>query len=324
VGDVHGVRENEPDAEMASPSKAAWVRESIPLRGASATHGALLLVQIAFASQSVEAKVAMMPIHAGGEGIRPEAIAMVRMLGGALFFRALSAFRRRPAPSIPWLDHARLAGLSILGVSLNQTLFLMGLKWSTPFSVSLLGATIPIFAAALAVLFRKEAFSWRTLLGLGLALSGVVSLVGYGALDRGAILVALNCLSYAAYVVFSREIVLRVGPLRTVGWLFTYAALMFAPLGLGPLVTQVPLLTIRGASLLAYIVAVPTIVAYLLNAWALGRSNATLVTVYIYLQPLVAALLAWAQLGQGISSRAWIAAVLILMGLTIVASRPKT
>jgi drug/metabolite transporter (DMT)-like permease len=67
---------------------------------------------------------------------------------------------------------------------------------------------------------------------------------------------------------------------------------------------------------------VPTIVAYLLNAWALGRSSATLVTIYIYLQPLIAAVLAWAQLGLGISRRAGLAAVLILLGLGVVASRP--
>ena len=70
-----------------------------------------------------------------------------------------------------------------------------------------------------------------------------------------------------------------------------------------------------------YILAVPTIVAYLLNAWALGRSSATMVTVYIYLQPLIAAVLAWAQLGYGISRRAWLAAELILLGLGVVASR---
>ena len=73
-----------------------------------------------------------------------------------------------------------------------------------------------------------------------------------------------------------------------------------------------------------YILAMPTIVAYLLNAWALGRSSATIVTIYIYLQPLIAALLAWAQLGLGISKRAWLAAVLILVGLGVVASRRQT
>jgi len=278
-------------------------------------------VQFAFASQAVEAKVAMLPRSEGGEEIFPEALAMIRMLGGALFFQAVVTARRSSEARISRLDHVRLAGLSIIGIALNQTLFLMGLRWTTPFSVSLLGATIPVFAAGLAVLMGKEKLSWRTLAGLTLALLGVVSLVGNGSLDRGAILVAFNSLSYAAYVVLSRDVILRVGALRTVAWIFTYAAILFAPFGMRPMLTQLPALTPRGWAFVLYILALPTIVAYLLNAWALARSSATLVTIYIYLQPLIAAVLAWAQLGLGVSKRAWIAAVLILLGLGIVASR---
>lgn len=262
-----------------------------------------------------------MPRALGGEEIFPEALAMIRMLGGALFFRAIATVRREHLEPIARADHLRLAGLSILGIALNQTLFLLGLRWTSPFSVSLLGATIPVFAAALAVLFGKERLSWRTAVGIALAMTGVLSLIGLGSLDRGAILVALNSLSYAAYVVLSRDVVLRVGALRSVVWVFTYAALLFAPLGMRPMLATLPELTPRGWGFVLYILAVPTIVAYLLNAWALGRSSATLVTIYIYLQPLIAAVLAWVQLGTGISKRAWLAAVLILAGLGVVASR---
>ncbi len=286
-------------------------------------------MQFAFASQAVEGKVAMLPRAQGGEGIMPAALAMIRMLGGALFFQALQALMRARRPSVQAnpigrADHARLAGLSVFGIALNQTLFLMGLKLTTPFSVSVLAATIPVFAAALAVLFGKETLSWRTVLGVALALVGVLSLVGNGSLDRGAILVALNSLSYAGYVVLSRDVVLRVGALRSVAWIFTYAAVLFAPFGMGPLLHQVPALTPRGWGFALYILAMPTIVAYLLNAWALARSSATLVTIYIYLQPLIAAGLAWLQLGMGISKRAWLAAILILAGLGIVSSRRTT
>jgi drug/metabolite transporter (DMT)-like permease len=290
-------------------------------RGAWATHAALVLVQFAFASQAVEAKVAMLPRSQGGEEIFPEALAMIRMLGGALFFQAIVRARAAQGAPISRADHLRLAGLSIIGIALNQTLFLMGLRWTSPFSTSLLGATIPVFAAGLAVLFGKETLRLRTVVGLALAMAGVLSLIGIGSIDRGAILVALNSLSYAAYVVLSRDVVVRVGALRAVAWVFTYAAIIFAPFGMRAMITQLPVLTGRGWMFALYILAVPTIVAYLLNAWALGRSSATMVTVYIYLQPLLAALLAWAQLGQGITKRAWLASALILLGLRVVASR---
>ena len=254
---------------------------------------------------------------------------MVRMVGAAVFFQAavLSSRRLRELPRLSGYVHVKMAGLAVLGVTLNQALFLAGLRKSTPFVVSLLGATIPVLTAALAILFRKEAATWRTGAGLVLAFSGVLWLIGIGAgahVDHGAVLVALNCLSYAAYVVFSRDVVLEAGSMRFMAWVFTYGVVLFAPLGAHALLAQIPLLGPRGWLLILYIVAVPTIVAYGLNAWALARSTATMVTIYIYLQPLFAALLARVQLGHAISSRAGIASLLILggVGVTTLKRRP--
>jgi drug/metabolite transporter (DMT)-like permease len=315
--------------ELAPPKGTADSRnpKSTPGAGAWATHAALLLVQIAFASQAVEAKVLMAPRDQGGEALFPESLAMMRMLGGAFFFQALVLSRPSQSLPIARLDHLRLVGLSILGISLNQALFLAGLRWTTPFSVSILGATIPVFSAALAVLFGKEKLRLRTALGIACALCGVLWLTGVGSpghqaqADKGVVLVAINSLSYAAYVVLSRDIVIRLGALRFIAWAFTYGALLFAPIGLRSMISSVPEMTTRGYAFTAYILAVPTIFAYLGNAWALARSSATMVTIYIYLQPLIAAALAWFQLGHTISSRAALAAVLILVGLGIVASR---
>jgi drug/metabolite transporter (DMT)-like permease len=300
-------------------------------RGGSAwaTHAALVIVQIAFASQAVEAKLAMLPRAQGGEGMNPEAIAMVRMVGGALFFQAAVLFPAArtgvgASSRLSWPIHAKLFGLAVLGVALNQALFLAGLRVSTPVVVTLLSSSIPVFTAALAIFFRKEVASWRTGLGLLMAVSGVVWLTGVGAVgqtDRGAILVALNSLSYAAYIVLSRSVVREVGAMRFMAWVFTYGALLFAPLGARALLDLPSSLEPRGAWLLAYIVAVPTIAAYGLNAWALARSTATMVTIYIYLQPLLAALLAWVQLGQGVSSRAGVAALFILGGVAVTTLR---
>jgi len=277
---------------------------------------------MAFASQAVEAKVAMLPRAQGGEGIDAEALAMVRMIGGAIFFQA-AVFSSRTLgdrPRLSGLVHAKLAALAALGVAVNQALFLAGLRQSTPFVVSLLGATIPVLAAALAILFRKEAASWRTGVGLLLACSGVSWLTGIGTVghvDRGAMLVALNCLSYAAYVVFSRDVVLELGPMRFMAGVFSYGVLLFAPFGATVLFAEVLHLTARGCLLLGYIVVVPTIVAYGLNAWALARSSATMVTIYVYLQPLFAAILARVQLGHSVSSRAGVASLLVIGGVGV-------
>jgi drug/metabolite transporter (DMT)-like permease len=283
-------------------------------------HAALLVVQLAFASQAVEGKIVMGPRSAGGEGVSPFAVAMVRMLGAALFFQA---FTRTTGTlrSTTRRDHAILAGLSILGIVLNQALFLIGLRMTSPMNAALLSVTIPVLTAALAVAIGHERASVRLAAGLITSVAGVVWLTGVGSPDLGALIVLGNCIAYSAYIVFSRETIQRMGTLTVVTWIFTWGALLFAPFGMPRLVAGIAEWTPRAWEFLAYIVAIPTIVAYLCNAWALERSNATLVSIYIYVQPIMAAVFAWVQLGQTVSKRLGVAAALIAVGVSIVATR---
>ncbi|HEX7664211.1 MAG TPA: DMT family transporter [Polyangiaceae bacterium] len=283
-------------------------------------HLALVIVQIAFASQAVEGKIAMLPRVSGGEEIAPASIAMARMLGGTAFFMALY-FGRKERPKLTRRDHVQLALLAILGITLNQTLFLIGLKMTSAMGASLLSVTIPVSTAAVAVLAKKERPSLRLALGLGIAVCGVLWLTGVHDFDRGALLVAANSLSYAIYLVFSRDIVRKLGALTVVAWIFLWGAIELSPVGLPSLLHDLPHFTARGAVLVFYIILMPTIVAYFCNAWALGKSSASLVTVYIYFQPAIAAVLAYVQLGQQISPRLAVAAVLILIGVGIAATR---
>jgi drug/metabolite transporter (DMT)-like permease len=283
-------------------------------------HGALLVVQIAFASQAVEGKLAMLPRALGGEGIDPVALALVRMLGGALFFASFSSlFRLRTKTTAG--DQMRLAMLSLIGIVANQTLFLVGLRSTTPVSAALLGVTIPVFTAALSVLARRERSSVRLWVGLAIATLGVLWLTGIRSVDRGAVLVTINSVFYSAYVVSSQGMVRRLGAMTVITWVFVWGAVLFTPFALPSLIRNAPTWTPRGYVLVAWIVAMPTIVAYLFNAWALGKTAPSLVTVYICFQPIIAGLLAWAQLGQAPPGRALFAALLIVAGVSIVATR---
>ena len=75
---------------------------------------------------------------------------------------------------------------------------------------------------------------------------------------------------------------------------------------------------------MAYIVLVPTVGAYYLNAWALGRVAPSTVAVYIYLQPLIAFSLAPLLLGEKLSWRTLVAALLIFAGVLVVTRRGRS
>jgi drug/metabolite transporter (DMT)-like permease len=287
------------------------------------THAALWIVQIAFASQAVEGKIAMADVSAGGGGIDAWALAMTRMIGAAAFFLVFTTVRGALAKT-SIRDKLALAGLSVLGITLNQTLFLVGLRQTSPTAAALLSVTIPVFTAAIAVGMRVETASAALVVGLGLAVTGVVWLTGIQAFDRGAAIITVNALCYSGYLVLSRKLIQRVGALTVVTWIFVFGALSFLPLGVPALVANAPRWTPLSIILVIYIVMVPTIVAYLCNAWALGRSTPSLVTIYVSVQPLLAALLAWVQLGHPLTLKLVVAAAFILAGVAVVVTRPVT
>lgn len=309
-----------PEPPSAPPSEPAPpASDSTSVAYVAKTHLALFFVQLAFASQAVESKVAMLPRSEGGLGISPEAIALMRMVFAALVFQVIFRAKKLPMPS--WQDLGRVFGLSLVGITINQMLFLAGLKRTTPFVAALLSVTIPLASAALSALFRKERFTLATGVGLLLGGSGVVILAGWGSLDRGAVLVAVNSVCYATYVVLSRDTVRKLGAITLMTWLFAFGALSYFPFGIGAFVRDYahpsPLALLFGV----YVVVVPTVLAYLANAWALGRSGPSLVTAYIYLQPAIAAILAWFQLGTHIPERAILATPLIALGVFVVSMR---
>lgn len=284
-------------------------------------HVSLWVVQLAFASQTVEGKLAMRDVAAGGGGIDPVALAMTRMAGAAIFFVALTRGRGLLAKTT-WRDKLAIAGLSIIGISVNQTLFLIGLRQTSPTAAALLSVTIPVFTAAIAVALRIERASKALGAGLALASVGVLWLTGVRAIDRGAAIVTVNSLCYSFYLVLSRGVIRRLGALTVVTWLFVFGALTFAPIGMPVVIANVPHWNATSFVLDAYVVIVPTIVAYSFNAYALGRSTPSLVSIYVCSQPVIAALLAWAQLGQALTARLLVAAAFIVLGVGIVVTRP--
>jgi drug/metabolite transporter (DMT)-like permease len=73
--------------------------------------------------------------------------------------------------------------------------------------------------------------------------------------------------------------------------------------------------------LVAFLVLVPTVLAYGFNVYALGKARPSLVTTYVFLQPLLVVLLGWLQLGQPLSAEVALAAALIVAGVAVVALR---
>lgn len=288
---------------------------------------ALVAVQLCFGAFPVFGKIALTEVS-------PFVLAAFRAAVGAVVIGLLARPRLKREPPLSGREHAELFALALLGIVGNQVLFISGLHRSTATNAALISAMIPVFTLALAALFHVDTPSLRRLVGVPLALSGALLLMNLGHVDlsdrtfAGDAMLVLNCLSYAAFLVGSRGILRRRDALAVTAWLFRYGAVPILALSVPGLLRFRPTEVSPAAwAAVAGILVFPTLVAYSLNIWALARTGPSTAAVYVYLQPLVAAALAWAILDERPVPRTVLAALLIFAGLalaTFPARRPQS
>jgi drug/metabolite transporter (DMT)-like permease len=293
-------------------------------RNSSGTHVALLAVQVIFGTWPIFGKVALRVVPSTG-------IVAVRVGGAALAFLIL--LRAKGRLTVPRRsDLARLALYSLLGVVLNQFLYVKGLSLSTAVNAALLNSTIPVFTLLISALLGHERLTARTSLGTLVAAAGVVYLIDplraslQGDVMLGNLLLVSNTFCYAAYLAISQRVFRRYGALTAMAWLFAFGSLAAVPFG-GYYLAQAGVQNVTWEIwlVLAYTVLVQTVGAYYLNAWALERVPPSTVAVYIYLQPLFAFALAPLLLGVGERPglRHAVATVLIFAGVGVVTLRRR-
>lgn len=76
-------------------------------------------------------------------------------------------------------------------------------------------------------------------------------------------------------------------------------------------------------ALAAYIVVFPTVLAYLLNSWALARVESSRVALFIYLQPVITAVLSATFLGERITPRLVASSALVFAGVLLASRRRR-
>jgi drug/metabolite transporter (DMT)-like permease len=222
-------------------------------------------------------------------------------------------------------DYWKLAILSLFGVTLNQLFFITGLSLTKASNTSLLAVTIPIFAMAVSTIAGFEKLRVIKVAGILLAAIGVVLIIDprnasfSSETTRGDLLIIANSLCYGIYVATSKTVVTRNGPLRSMMWVFIFAAIICLPLSAVSM-SSVDIYTVEPIIwvMVAYIAIGVTTAPYILTAWALARVNPSTVAVYIYLYPLIGFLFAVIFLGEHIDLKFIFATILIFVGVYLV------
>jgi len=258
--------------------------------------------------------------------VGPAGIVLARMLGGALVF-ALLAWRRG-VMRFDKRDLPAIVGCALIGVAANQELFVQGLARSTATNASVLGSTIPVFTALIAISLGRERAQLRRLAGIAIAFAAVAALVGADRMSMssdhalGSAMILINSLCYGTYLVVVRPLAEKYDPLALLAWMFIIGVPMVAPLGILEM-RHAPPLNAADLGFFAFLIAVPTVAAYGLVQVALRRTESSLVAAYIYLQPVLAATGAMFLLDEEPTLRTMVCGVLVLFGVWLAARRAR-
>ncbi|MDB4968561.1 MAG: Permease of the drug/metabolite transporter superfamily [Myxococcales bacterium] len=287
-------------------------KEPIP----ASVHLALVAVQLMFASLAIVGKIALRELSPFGLIAARVTAATLVLVTAHLLMRSRERLEPRDMPEV--------ALYALFGVTANMLLFIAGLQRTTATNAVVIGAIIPVFTVGVAVALRKEAATLLRVAGLAVACIGAMVVVGAGRFEGGGtrlvgnLFCVCNSLSFSIYLVISRRLLAKYRPMTLVVWTFVFGTLGILPFGAPGLVAAAPHLSTKAWICIAYIVLFPTVGTYFLNMFALKRAPASLVAIYIYVQPVVGALLAAAALGERPSPSTFVGGALIACGIALV------
>lgn len=232
------------------------------------------------------------------EHIDPLGLTTLRITGAALLFVLFhQTFVRERIRERK--DFLRLALCALFGVVLNQVCFVKGVSITTPINASVIMILTPLMVLLASAVLLKERLTRNKILGIVLGAVGVFWMIG-GADFRleaetamGDLLILTNAACYGLYLVLVKPLLVRYQAVTVIHWVFLFGSIGILPFG-WPYVesvswASVPLPVYGYAT---FIIVATTFLAYLLNGWALGKVHPSVVGFYVYLQPILATLIA--------------------------------
>lgn len=266
----------------------------------------------------------VMPLY-----IKPFGFILLRVAGATFVFWLLSLFVK--ASPIEKTDYKKIAVAAFFGIALNMLTFFKGLSFTTPISASVMMVTTPILVLIFASILLKEKLVVKKIIGVITGLIGAIVLIIYGStnvadasnLMLGNFLVFINAASYGMYLVLVKQLIAKYHPIVFIKWLYLFGLILVLPFGFSELAEVQWLLMPTDIYYKAgFVVLCTTCITYLFNLFALSKLKPTTVSVFIYLQPLIAAIYALFVGSDQLDVIKIAAALLIFLGVFLVTSQP--
>lgn len=266
-----------------------------------------------------------------GHLISPIAIFTLRSLGAGLMFWILSLFL--PYEKVEKQDYLKILAAAFLGYFVTQLTFLMAIPDVTPMHCSIISSMSPIYTMFIAAIVLKEPLSWQKAGGVALSLCGILFLILNNASGRsgttestlaGIFLMFLNSLSFSLYLGIFKPVIAKYSVVTFMKWIFLFSALMSLPLSFREVFsfgwTQIPTEQMWE---LGYLIVFATFMSYFLIPFGQKRIRPTLVSMYSYIQPIIATVIS-VIIGMDMLTWQKVLAAALVFGGVIVVSRSRS
>ncbi|MBO4805914.1 MAG: DMT family transporter [Paludibacteraceae bacterium] len=258
--------------------------------------------------------------------VSPFCLFSIRAIGATLLFWFASMFL--PKESVEKKDLIRIFFASMLGLFLTQIVFLKAITITTPMDASIISTLTPIMTMFIAAFYLKEPITVKKVVGVLISFCGVTYLIFNSTHESGGIeksaplgifFMVLNGLFFALYLGIFRPLTMKYSVVTFMKWMFLFSLLAGLPFSVGDFMAMDYASFSTGVVLnLAYVVFFATFISYLLIPIGQKLLRPTLVSMYSYVQPIVAAGLS---IYLGMDELSWeklLAAVLVFVGVAVV------
>lgn len=258
--------------------------------------------------------------------VSPMMMFFLRAAGATTLFWIFSLFR--PKEPVARKDFLPIALASLTGLFLTQVSFLLAIPMSTSVDTSIVATLSPVFTMFFAFLFLGEPITWKKVLGVCVSLFGILLLIfnstyGGGTVTRttplGFVLLFLNSISFATYLGAFRKLISRYSVVTFMKWSFLFSLVLCVPFAFRDIVTtDYAAIPPQVGWEILYVVVMATFVAYFLIPYGQKRIRPTLVSMYTYLQPIIAVVISIASGLDVISWQKALAILLVFAGVFLV------
>ncbi|MCX6182343.1 MAG: DMT family transporter [Bacteroidetes bacterium] len=264
------------------------------------------------------------------EPMGPSGLVLIRTIMAVAFFWVAGIFVKKQK-EIEKADWPKIVLCAFCGSAFNQLCFFQGAVNTSPIDASLIMTSNPIIVLLFASVLLKEKINSTKMLGIALGCIGAVFIImqkeggNTSSSLYGNTMIFVNSILFGLYIVLVKPLITKYDTITLMKWIFLFGLLMLIPFGYNEV------MTVNWAKFddkiwwsFFYSSAIVTFFAYVPNILALRWVSSASVSSYLYVQPVIAVVLAMLWLNEALSFSAIFAAILIFIGVYLVGKESKS